>query len=83
MGIMFMFLIAFGISWAVIYGAMRLVCFIKRKYCQAENLLCKVFEQFECVSCREACMDHRRLFIRSVLFAVVIAGVFVVAHCVR
>ena len=78
-----MFLIVFGVCWAFIYGAMRLVCYVKRKYCQAENWLCKVFEQFECVSCREACMNHRRLFIRSVLFALVMASVFMLAYCIR
>ena len=83
MGPFYLFLFVFLIAWLLVYGAMRLACYIKQKYCQAENVLCKVLETFECVSCRESCTNHLKLLIRSVLFALLLASVFVAAYCMR
>ena len=77
------FVVAFLVAFAVIYGLMHLVCYLKKKYCQAENWLCKFFETFECVSCREACVNHLKLLIRAALFAFVVAATFTLAYCIR
>lgn len=59
----------------VLYALMMLVCIIKRKYCQAENVLCKVIEAVECAPCREACQNHSRLIVRAVMFSAAITFV--------
>jgi hypothetical protein len=69
---------------AVIYGFMRLSCFLKKKYGEAENFLFIVMTFFMCDSCRKACESHTKLVIRAVAFAVLVTAIsFGIAYFVR
>jgi hypothetical protein len=58
----------FFVTCIAIYLAMRFVCWMKKKYGETEHWLVKLIESFECVQCREACMNHTKLIARAILF---------------
>lgn len=71
--------VTFFASCFAIYGAMRLVCWAKKKYGQTEHWLIKLIESFECVQCREACMNHTKLIARAILFGSFVTFVVAIA----
>lgn len=73
----------FGIAFFVIYGLMRLSCYLKKKYCQAEGRLCELLELVMCESCKESCRNHRKLLLRAVLFSVVVVVIFAIGYWCR
>jgi hypothetical protein len=81
MGLFYLLVIS---SLVAILGAMHLVCWLKRKYCQGETALCKFVMMFTCESCRAACESHLKMALRAALFAIVIAIVITLTvHFVR
>ncbi|MGB7957268.1 MAG: hypothetical protein WCF77_00275 [Minisyncoccia bacterium] len=67
--------------FGVIYGVLRFLCFVKKKYCEAENFICRFLGHIMCESCKESCDNHRRLLMRAILFTAVILAVMVIGHC--
>ena len=51
MGIGLILTVVFAGACLVIYALMRLSCYLKKKYCQAENRLCELFGLIMCESC--------------------------------
>lgn len=84
MGIGILVLTVFLIALGVIYLLMRLSCFLKKKYCATENRLCNLLELIMCESCRESCKNHKKLIVRAILFAAIIAATSGIVHyCAR
>ncbi len=69
----------FFLTLGLIYLGMRFVCWMKKKYGETEHWLIKVIESFECVQCREACMNHTKLIARAVLFSAFVTAVVALA----
>jgi hypothetical protein len=83
MGIGILVTLVFTVAFLLIYGLMRLSCFLKRKYREAENFVFRALTFFMCESCREACENTTKLLIRAVMFAAVITAVIVITRYVR
>ena len=84
MGIGIVVTAVFFTALAVIYGFMRLSCWLKKKYGEAENILFIAMTFFMCDSCRAACESHTKLVIRAVVFAALVTAVgFGIAYFVR
>lgn len=65
--------------WLAIYVLMLVVCYLKKKYCMAENYLCQIMLSVMCESCKESCTSHKKLIFRSLLFALILTVVIVIA----
>jgi hypothetical protein len=84
MGIGIAITITFLVVFCLVYGAMKLACFFKKEYGQAENFIFRLMTYFMCESCRKACESPAKLFIRAVTFAALITAVgFGVAYFIR
>jgi hypothetical protein len=74
------------IAWFVlciagVYVGLRVICFLKREYAQAENMLLRgivgaitFFEEI-CATCKKGCEDHPLLVRRAVRIGLLIATV--------
>lgn len=86
----------FVLAWFVaciggVYLGMRLICFLKREYSQAENWtlrsIVKVIAFFEeiCAECKKGCEEHpvlvRRAFRIGLVIWAVSTATWFLAHC--
>ena len=83
MGIGFVLTLLGLVIFAVVYSAFRLLCYLKKRYCDAETLVCRVLGYLMCESCRESCSDYRRLLVRAVIVTVAILTALVIGYCLH
>jgi hypothetical protein len=67
--------------FGIVYGILWLLCYLKKKYCEAETFMCRLLGRVMCESCKEACGDHRKLLLRAILVTVIILASLAVGYC--